>query len=359
MTDPDTLLCIGGFTADAGNADVPSGLAVHRWNGGDPVRVALLALANPTWLVWSERYDLLYVSHSGETYLSAIRIPRGNPESAEEVDRVSIDSVNPAHLAIDGPQSGLVASCFTGGHVVGVALDERGGFAGVRSHVAVEGLAPTATHPFRVQSEAEPHQAVFLRGGRAVLVPDRAQDVVHRFQWRGAGILEHHSTTPVRPGTGPRHLALHGDGVHAYLAGELNSTLVTLRWHPSSDGELSPENVVSTLPEDWFGANAVAAISVDERSRRLLVSNRGHDSVAVFDIADDPARPRLLGWAPIGGKTPRFAAFLPGIDRVAFAAQGSDVVTLVDDVDATVVGAPARQRLVHAAPACVVAIPGW
>src|ERR1051326_4235903 len=89
----------------------------------------------------------------------------------------------------------------------------------------------------------------------------------------------------MRAGAGPRHLAFHPTLPLVYVANELDSTVATLRFD-STRGALSPQSTVSTLPAGWTGTNYPADIHVAPNGRALYVSNRGHNSIAVFSVAE-------------------------------------------------------------------------
>ena len=81
-------------------------------------------------------------------------------------------------------------------------------------------------------------------------------------------------------GAGPRHLAFSDDGTICYCVNELNSTISVLEY---SDGALILLDSYSTLPENYCGENAAAAIRV--HNGHVFVSNRGHNSIACFKIS--------------------------------------------------------------------------
>ncbi|MGI6879019.1 lactonase family protein [Microbacterium sp. gxy059] len=345
-------LIVGGFSG-ASDAAAPAGLALHEWNAGRPRLAAVLDLLDPTWFAWHEDRRVLYVAQSAAASLAAVAIPAG-ADSARVVDVVDLGSDEPVHLSVAPRGDALAVACFTGGDVVTVGLSGDGRFDGVRARVPLAGLAPDATRRNALQTAAEPHQAVFSPDGRTLLVADRAQDAVHLFDWRG-GDIAHAGVVAQRPGSGPRHLAAHPrrDDV-VYLANELDNTLAVLR--RGADG-LVPHHVQTTLRSDWFGDSAVGAILVDPDGTRVFVSNRvlsagGGDALAVFDIAADPLAPRLEGWIPIGGSMPRFCGWLDDAG-LALAAQRSDAVDIVADIDAALSGREQRIRVAHRAPACV------
>ena len=72
-----------------------------------------------------------------------------------------------------------------------------------------------------------------------------------------------------------------------HVCEERDNTLAVLR--DGIDG-LEPLRVQTTLPAEFFGDSAVAAIFTDAAGERVFVSNRGHDSLAVFDLRHDPPR---------------------------------------------------------------------
>lgn len=321
-------LIIGGYTD---RDDVPtgatSGLGLHAFDGSAVVLAATVPVANPTWFEWDARRRVLYVSQSSLTTLTAVAIPEG-PESAHVLDEIELDAVNPAHLALAPTGDAVLAACFTEGQVITVGLADDGRFDGVRGRVDLA-----------TDRNAEPHQISF--GGSGFAVPDRARDEVHRFSWAAGSAPELVGSDPHPAGRGPRHLARHP--AHrdiAYLAGEFDNTVTALRL---TGGRFEIAGSASTLPEGFSGENSVAAIFVDAAGT-LYVSNRGHDSLATFDISD-PLAPRPTGFVDAGGRTPRFAGEIaPGL--IASAALDSHAVDLIR-------GGEERIRIAHGAPACV------
>jgi 6-phosphogluconolactonase len=87
----------------------------------------------------------------------------------------------------------------------------------------------------------------------------------------------------MRAGSGPRHLAFHPSLPLVFVSCELDSTVAALRFDPDS-GKLSLLSTLSTVPSRWKGENYPADIHVAPLGNVLYVSNRGHDSIAVFSI---------------------------------------------------------------------------
>src|SRR5262249_62130480 len=108
-----------------------------------------------------------------------------------------------------------------------------------------------------------------------------------------------------RPGAGPRHCAFHPTLPYTYVINELHPTITTFRFDPDR-GQLTPLQVITTLPPSFTGDSTTSEIAVSPSGRFVYGSNRGHDSLAI--VSSDAARGGLtpVGWLPTQGKTPRF-----------------------------------------------------
>ena len=67
---------------------------------------------------------------------------------------------------------------------------------------------------------------------------------------------------------------------------------------------------------------------MDAKGSFLYVSNRGHDSIAVFSIHPDDGSLTPLEWVPSGGKAPRHFVIDPTGEWLFAANQGSDNISL-------------------------------
>jgi 6-phosphogluconolactonase len=116
----------------------------------------------------------------------------------------------------------------------------------------------------------------------------------------------------LNPGAGPRHVAFGQDGKFMYVLGELQST-VTVFLNDTQEKYLSVQEI-STLPQGFSGRNDAAEIAVHPNGKFLYTSNRGHDSIAIFEINRGYAMPgtlKSLGQVLTAGKEPRHFAIDP------------------------------------------------
>ncbi|NUT49049.1 MAG: lactonase family protein, partial [Saccharothrix sp.] len=170
------------------------------------------------------------------------------------------------------------------------------------------------------------HQVLPDPTGDFVLAVDLGTDTVYSYRLGDDGRLTPAGECRVHPGAGPRHLAFHPSGRYAYIANELDSTIVVAEY---DRGVLRPGAKVGTLPAGapTSPRNYPAEILVSRDGRFVYLSNRGHDSVAVFAVERGGAALRLVEATPVGGRFPRHLE-LDASGRFLLAAnQNSDTVT--------------------------------
>ena len=90
----------------------------------------------------------------------------------------------------------------------------------------------------------------------------------------------------VPDGYGPRHMVFHPERDNVYILNETHSS-VTACSYDSEIGALSEIQNISMLPEGYSGTSNAAAIKIHPNGNFLYASNRGHNSIAVYEIASD------------------------------------------------------------------------
>ncbi|MHB1317084.1 MAG: lactonase family protein [Anaerolineae bacterium] len=113
---------------------------------------------------------------------------------------------------------------------------------------------------------------------------------------------------PVKPGEGPRHYTYHPTMPWMYVSNE-NGSSVSAFARDRGSGQLTLLGTWSTLPDGFTGNSTCAQIHLDPAGRWLYVSNRGHDSLAIFAV-DATAG----GLTPAGHRTTERTPRAFGID---------------------------------------------
>jgi 6-phosphogluconolactonase len=140
---------------------------------------------------------------------------------------------------------------------------------------------------------------------------------------RGTLIPNHKPWVQLKPGAGPRHLTFHPDGKYAYVINELHATITAFA-HDRVNGNLVELQTIATLPADFTAANTSADIHISPDGRFVYASNRGHDSIATFEVNSDNGTLSLIGHDSTGGKTPRNFAIDPTGAFLLVANQNSN-----------------------------------
>ncbi|MEJ7501020.1 beta-propeller fold lactonase family protein, partial [Staphylococcus pasteuri] len=71
------------------------------------------------------------------------------------------------------------------------------------------------------------------------------------------------------------------------------------------DGRFSELERHLTIPKDFLLPTKLAAVRLSHDQRYLYVSNRGHDSIAIFKLLEDGAKLELVDIVSSGGSFPR------------------------------------------------------
>ncbi|HMA36881.1 MAG TPA: lactonase family protein [Chloroflexia bacterium] len=272
---------------------------------------------------------------------------RPGPAILEPINHQASGGDSPCHLAVDATGRWLLVANYGTGSVGLLPIAADGALGPAADLVQHHGRGP---HPVR-QAGPHAHSATFAPDGRFVLVADLGLDAVLVYALDPvAGRLQPQTQVPTRPGAGPRHLAFHPGGRHVYVANELDNTLAVYAYD-AARGALQEQQVVATLPPAAT-ASTVADIHLSAAGNRVYVSNRGHDSIAVFDVAANGQLERG-SFLPCGGRWPRNFAIAPGGQFLLVANQHSDALAVLPLGDSgSTLGAP-RARAVIPGVACV------
>lgn len=252
----------------------------------------------PGFLAIHPEKSLLYATNRGNT-LAAFSI--GDDNSLEALGELSTGGQNPTHLSIDATGSTAAIANYGSGSVTTISLDSDGKPGEVVSYLEIEGSGP---NPKR-QKEPHAHGAYFDSNNQFVFVPDLGIDktLIYRFDASTSEIKDHGFIASA-PGGGPRHMTFSPDEKHAYINNELDNTLLAAAYDPEK-GTLTTIGTYPTLPQDFKGNNTTAEVEVHPNGRFVYVSNRGHDSIAVFGRDAETGELSPLQHAPCGTNIPR------------------------------------------------------
>ncbi|BBI30664.1 lactonase family protein [Cohnella abietis] len=230
---------------------------------------------------------------------------------------------HPCHLSLTPSEDWLAVSNYNGASVMMYPInpDKRPGPPAIR-------FRHTGTGPNEARQEApHPHSVFFSPDGQYLFVNDLGMDKVMVYT-RGPEAHEWsaHDAISLEPGAGPRHLAFHPSGKFIYVLNELDSTITRISLEDPT--KLVRLESISTLPDSYTEESWTAEILISKDGRFVYASNRGHDSIAVFNINEHTGELSSTGFVSTRGKTPRNFALTPDGQWLLAANQGSDSLVL-------------------------------
>jgi len=154
------------------------------------------------------------------------------------------------------------------------------------------------------------------------------------------------------PGAGPRHFTFAPGGKQAYVANELNSTVTSFEYQPDQL-ILKELQTLSTLPAGFTGENTCADVHVHPGGKFVYVSNRGHDSIAVFGIKKGTDKLELIQNQPALGRTPRNFTITRDGQFLLAANQNSDNIVVFRVDPMTGMLAETGQGIAVPKPVCI------
>lgn len=166
------------------------------------------------------------------------------------------------------------------------------------------------------QESAHTHFISVTPDGKFVIVTDLGMDKIFIYDRN----LKFVRSFDAAEGAGPRHLVFSDDGKFLFCVNELSSALTAYRY---DDGNLYFFDEKSCLTEKNPSESTAAAVRFYKD--KIYVSNRGEDSIAVFDFdASGLVKKNVFS---SGGVSPR--DFIITDDMIICANEGSDNVSVI------------------------------
>ena len=231
-------------------------------------------------------------------------------------------------IDIDAPSDTLLIANYASGQAASIPLGPDGRLGEVASAVQDTGSGPNAR-----QAGPHAHDAVVSPDGRYVLVPDFGADRVfirrfdratHRLSADGVPGPGSYATAA---GSGPRRVVFHPDGRTAYLVNELTADIQTLAWDPEA-ATLTLRQDLSTDSAAFTGTKSAAELGLSRDGRFVYVSNRGENTLLVYETDPRTRELSLVQRTDPGGTSPWSFSLHPSGRWLLVANLLSDTVNL-------------------------------
>lgn len=270
---------IGTYTDPSNSQGIYS--AKFNSETGEISDLSLAAVAeNPSFVALHPTGDFLYAVH--ETYIGAASSYKVQADGhLKYLNTISGLGNAAAHLSVDLPGLNLFTVSYNGATLNSMPISTNGSLAEPTFTFKNSGQGPD---PVR-QGEPHMHSVYSSVDGKSVYACDLGTDEVLHFDLDSqANHLKLHDPRSAlsAAGGGARHLAQTLSGQFAYVNNEMLSSVT--QFSVTTEGVMTRMNTYSTIPSGTIG-NSTAEIILHPNQKWLYVSNRGHNSIAVFQVS--------------------------------------------------------------------------
>lgn len=262
---------------------------------------------DPTFLEFSPDKKILYaVNRQGidtatnKGSVTSFRIHHATGKLSE-ITSISSFGNSPCHVSVSRDGNYVFASHYRDGALTILSSGKKGQLIGLSDSVFLRGSSINKQR----QESAHAHFTQFIPELNFLVTADLGSDKlwIHSFRY-GKISKPAYAAIETTPGSGPRHFEFYPRKNWIYVAEELSSTVSQYYFHPDKL-TISHLQRISTLPDSFSGSNSVADIHFSPDFKFLYVSNRGHNSLAIYRVDATTGKLNLIGHQPTLGKTPR------------------------------------------------------
>jgi 6-phosphogluconolactonase len=214
------------------------------------------------------------------------------------------DGAAPCHLVCDNAGKHVLAANYTGGSAIVYEILDDGKLGERTGFVQHKGSGPDKGR----QENPHAHSINLDKGNHFAFVADLGLDkiMIYKFdQAKGSLTPNDPPFTETPAGGGPRHFAFHPSGKYAYTCNEMGMSVTAMNYD-ANKGILKPFQTITTLPKGAGGkGNSTAEVQVHPSGKFVYVSNRGHNSIAIFAVDAETGKLSVVGHQGKEIKTPR------------------------------------------------------
>ncbi|SDB86765.1 6-phosphogluconolactonase [Pelagirhabdus alkalitolerans] len=280
-------------------------------------------LDNPTYVTVSQDNNNLYATfkEGEEGGVVAFKIDQ-KTKQLTELNRLSQVGAPPCHVSVNRDRTMVVTANYHTKQIISYALNEDGSLKEVASINEHEGSGPHER-----QEKPHLHYAGFTPDEKYVVAIDLGSDEIWTYDVLEGGKLEKRNVFHAPAGSGPRHIVFAPNGQYAYTMTELTSEVLTLSYDEKT-GEFKQIQAIKAIPPQHKTVNDGSAIHMTSDGRFVYVANRGHNSIALFEVDEDTHELKLIEWKSTEGDWPRDFVLSPCEKFVVASNQKSGTLTL-------------------------------
>jgi 6-phosphogluconolactonase len=321
-------------------------------NGKIELKQTFTGIDNPNFLKLSPDKKFMYVVKRAPKeveptggYISAYEV--GKNGTLKFINKQLSHGADPCHVDISPNGKYAAVANYGGGSTALFPVNSNGSLLPASSVIVNEGSGFDKSR----QTKPYAHSIKFSPFDNKVFSADLGTDQINIFELEDNKLVQNgQKFVKLQPGAGPRHFEFYPEGNFIYVISELNSTITAIK----KVGEIwETVQVISTLPADFKGKSYCADIHISADGKYLYGSNRGHNSIAVFEINNETKKLKLTGLVPVLGDWPRNFSLSPDGTFMLVANQKSGNITVFKINKTTGIPEFTENQIKIPAPVCI------
>lgn len=274
---------------------------------------------NPTFLVRSKDSKTLFavaeINENGTGFVKSFKIEN---ETLQLISKEESGGAGPCFVALNDDNY-IVTANYGGGSVGLLKTDASGKLSSlldVQQHV---GKGTTSR-----QEGPHAHSAWFHPTKKELISVDLGTNQL----WfstidtqKNELVLTTQKTLEMAAGAGPRHLTFHPNNKWIYVLNELNNTVSLVK---EKDENYVVTSSIGTLPTEFTAYSNAADIHITKDGKFLYASNRGHESIVMYEVNQQNGTLKNIGFQDVLGKNPRNFSLSPNEEFLVVANQDTD-----------------------------------
>lgn len=343
-------LVVGTYTNDCES----EGIYVYDFNiatGEFKLKNNSDKVENPSFLTVSPDNKFIYsVNESGDkSHVSAFNYTPSTGK-IDFINKRDSEGADPCYITND--DKNVIVANYSGGTIAVFDKKEKGSLTNAKQVIKHNGSSVNKSR----QESPHVHMVYFSPDKKYVLANDLGTDKIYTYQYnpdddKEALVLK--SEYAVKPGSGPRHLAFHPNGIFVYVLNELTAELTVLEYKDGNFTHIQDTNITPY----HTGQNGAADIHFSEDGKFLYATNRGDaNTISVFRVHAN-GRVNLIQDISSGGEGPRNFAIAPKGNYVLIGNQNSNYISIFKRNKITGMLEPTENKIELCAPVCLVFTP--
>lgn len=249
-----------------------------------------IAIENPSFIAYSPNKKYIYaVGEASTNEVTAFKLNDGG--KLEYLNSESSNGKGPCHVSINESGDKAVVSNYGGGTVSVYSINKNGRL----------NKASQVFNHNKGDKPARAHSAQFHNND--LYVADLGNNAIFQYALENDSYsLKSDNIVKMDGNPGPRHFAVTKDDEYIYVVNEYGCSIVSIQKTKQGFKQIDFD---STLSENYEGKNSCADIHLSKDERFLYASNRGENTIAVFERNTNNGTIKKIQTISVHGNWPR------------------------------------------------------